>query len=366
MLFTLSGCGPIVRVAPFGERPDSVKPGSLLGPFEGQVVDADSGQPLAEALVFCSWSFDRGMGTPAPEAVRAYAAQTDVDGRYLIPQLRSFPQGLTTRLARFSLVIYRKGYVGYRNDRVFGQTRARHDFSQWNNLVRLARWSPELSHAQHLLFLGGGRPLEAASEWEVLAAAAELDGGGRRPTLGGIQVTPLPTGARVRLDASALLSSDEVRTVTGYQGAFTTGRLAGERSEAYDSFHLRATDRPERYDVALRVWRPGGDKLIAKYEEILKALPGSKQNDEIADRSFHVTQGEILGLGFVDKSSETVVLLTCGRGQCTKESQLLELGKVIEKNLSKLPPPPGVEPGAEKGPASAPSPGGDDDEEGTP
>ena len=339
----LAGCGPIVRVAPFVERPDSIKPGSLLGPYDGQVVDADTQQPLAEALVSCTWAFDRGLGTPAPDTHRTYAQKTDVDGRYHIPALRSFPQGLTARLARVSFVVYKKEYVAYRHDHVFPEERQRSDFAQRGNLVKLARWSPELSHAQHLLFLGGGQGLEAASSWEVLAAAAELDQGNLRlgvapgGELGSATSRPTATSTP-SLDASVLLSSDDVREVTGYSGQFTAGRLAGERSSGYDSFHLRAVERPERYDVALRLWRPGAGKLNGRYEELLNTLPGSKQNDEVADRSFTVRQGEILGLGFLDRAREAVVLLTCGRGQCTKESQLLELGQRVAKNLSKLPP----------------------------
>ena len=31
-----------------------------------------------------------------------------------------------------------------------------------------------------------------------------------------------------------------------------------------------------------------------------------------------------------------VVLLTCGRGQCTEDKHLLELGNIIQKNLVRL------------------------------
>lgn len=348
----LGACGPIVRVAPFSERPDSVKPGSLLGPFDGQVVDADTQQPLPDAVVSCSWGFDRGVGTAAPDLSRTYATRTDVDGRYRIPALRSFAQGLSARLARLSFVIYKKEYVAYRQDLVFPQRRPRFDFAQRGNLVKLSRWSPELSRVQHLLFLGGGPELEAASSWEAMVAAAELDRGGPAtlPAAGAgltaAATRPAPATAPALLDASLLITSDDVRAVTGYSGAFSTGRLGGPRTASYDSFHLRAVDRPERYDVAVRVWRPERAKLTARYEELLSSLPGSKQNDEVADRSFTVRQGEILGLGFLDRSSETVVLLTCGRGQCTKESQLLQLGRTVEKNLSRLAPPPPDEEGA--------------------
>jgi hypothetical protein len=326
--------------------------------------------------VVCSWAFERGLGTSAPEAVRQYTARTNLDGRYHVPALRNFPQGLTTRLARFSLVVYKKEYVAFRHDRAFtGVGRGAqsqpaagrpncaecgprvedaaagrpNSFSQLGNVVRLARWSPELSRARHLLFLGG-RAAERASAWEALAAAAELDGQAAGAGLGAgiaIATAPLPPATRSapRLDASVLLSSDDVRAVTAYAGSFTTGRLDAQRSDEYDTFHLRAVDKPERYDVAVRLWRPSAEKLTAKYEEILRALPGSKQRDELGDRSFTVAQGEILGLGFLEREVGVVVLLTCGRGQCTKEAHLTKLAERVEKNLSRLPQAPEQEEG---------------------
>lgn len=344
LLLTLAGCGPIVKTASFSQRPDSVSPGSLLGPFEGQVVDADTQRPLSEALVMCTWAFDRGLGTPAPEAARAYATPTSADGRYVVPRLRSFPTGLTTRLARVSLLVYKKGYVAYRHDQVFGQPRGWTIFSQMDNTIRLARWSPELSHARHLLFLGNGPALDQASDWEVLTAAAELDGSTatRMAITPGLSVpptTPRPEGGSL-LDAGVLLSSDEVRAVTGYEGRFSVERLPGERSGLYDTLHLRALEKPERYDVAIRLWRGPPPTLAEKYEEVLKALPGSKQTDEVGDRSFTATEGEILGLGFLDRNASVVILLTCGRGQCSKAGQLLRLAERVEKNIGRLPSPP--------------------------
>ena len=272
--------------------------------------------------------------------MRVREVRTDADGRYRVAVLKQLPVGLSTRLTRFSLLVYKKGFVAYRHDRTFGQGRPRTSFSQYRNRVRLARWSPELSHARHLLFVGNAPAVAAASSWEVAAAAAEL--GGQRPP----KRTPLsvpvgvptePSGTTARLDASVLLSSDEVRAVTGYTGAFVPGRLAGRRTRSYDTFHLRAKDRPERYDVAIRLWRLGADTLTGKYEEILEALPGSKQNDEVGDRSFSVVQGEILGFGLMERDASALVLLTCGKGQCTKPEHLLALARRVHANLRKLP-----------------------------
>ena len=340
LLFLLvGGCGPIVQGARFPQRPDSVKVGSLLGPFEGRVLDADTKRPIVDAVVVCSWAFVRGMGNAAAEAMRAMETTTDVDGHYRFPALRNLPIGLTTRLSRFSLVAYKKGYAAYRHDRNFGQQQRHRTFSQHNNRVMLSRWSPELSHARHLLFLGGHPAIRAASNWELLAAAAELDSGGTRAGLvSGLRAIPgSTTGGKYRLDARVLLSSDDIRTITGYTGAFTEGRLQGARSEHYDTYHFHAKDRPERYDVAIRLWRLDVDKLTAEYEKLLKQLPGSRQTDEVADRSFSVLQGEILGMGFLSRTSSVLVLLTCGRGQCTANDHLQKLAKKVLENTSKLP-----------------------------
>ena len=366
MLFlAASGCGPIVQGARFPQRPDSVKTGSLLGPFEGQVLDADTRRPISDAVVVCSWAFVRGMGNSSAEATRAMETTSDVDGRYWFPTLRNLPLGLTTRLSRFSLVVYKKGYAAYRHDRTFSQRRLHRTFAQRNNQVMLSRWSPELSHARHLLFIGGHPAIRAASKWELLAAAAELDGGSPRTLVSGVRSMPgAGASGKFRLDAKVLLSSDDIRAITSYIGAFAEGRLQGPRSESYDTYHFHAKDRPERYDVALRLWRLDDDKLTAKYESLLKQLPGSKQTDEVADRSFTVLQGEIMGLGFLSRTSSSLVLVTCGRGQCTADDHLQRLAKKILENSSKLPglddddiqlgPPRGKAPVMEEGPLSGP------------
>ena len=358
----LGACGPIVQRAPFPQRPDSVKDGSVIGPFEGRVLNTDTDQPIADALVWCSWAFERGVGNSAAETVRTAFTLTDADGRYRLRPLRRFPQGLSTRLATFSLIVYKKGFVAYRHDRVFNQKRRRRTFAQLANEVRLSRWSPELSHAEHLLFIGVAPPLRKASQWEVPLAAAELAGQRTRPALVPSMAPPMPPqGDRKLLDASNLLSSDDVRSITGYTGAFRQGRLAGERSGTYDTFHLRALDRPERYDVAVRLWRAPESALTEKYEEVLNKLPGSKQKDEVGDRSFSVQQGEILGLGFLERAHSVVVLVTCGHGQCTKPDHLLKLARKVEKNLSKLKLAQPV--GPQRQPATKPAPDTEDDEE---
>ncbi|MCK5798570.1 MAG: hypothetical protein KAI47_15365, partial [Deltaproteobacteria bacterium] len=183
ILLVAPGClGPIVTRAPFPQRPESVKRGSRLGPFEGRVLDADTQKPLEKTRIWCSWAFNRGIGTPAPEATRSFETVTDPDGHYLVPRLKTLPLGLSTRLAHFTLIAYRRGYVAYRHEwRFSAPGRHRRDFSQLANVIRLTRWSSELSHAKHWLYLGGPPSIRSMSPKDLLAAAADLAAASHRP-----------------------------------------------------------------------------------------------------------------------------------------------------------------------------------------
>ena len=65
----LSACGPVVENAPFSARPDTLRPGDLLGPFDGLVVDSETDRPLAGAAVSGAWAFERGIGLQGTAAI---------------------------------------------------------------------------------------------------------------------------------------------------------------------------------------------------------------------------------------------------------------------------------------------------------
>src|SRR5262245_26181041 len=157
-----AGCAmPHVRPAPFRERPDSVSSGDLRGPFDGRVVDGDTGRPVQGALVYASWSFIEGFGLNSPSGYREHLATTDANGRYRVPRLDGMPGGGSIRLADFHMVVYKKGYVAYRSDRRFDDLGTRTDFTQKNHKVPLERWRSDLSHVKHLRYVGGGAALAA-------------------------------------------------------------------------------------------------------------------------------------------------------------------------------------------------------------
>ena len=141
------------RTAPFRSHPDSADAGSLMGPFSGRVTDSSSGDPVAGALVYGTWTYQVGSGAQQPAGFQEAVASTDANGHYTLKRPPSPPDG---RLTDFQLVIYKRGYVAYRSDRRFSDLGPRLDFAQTSNRVAMERWHSELSHVRHLRYIGGG------------------------------------------------------------------------------------------------------------------------------------------------------------------------------------------------------------------
>jgi hypothetical protein len=335
----LTACGPLIEPAAFPVRPDSVRSADLLGPYDGMVVDADSDRPVAGATVAASWAFESGIGFHAPAGTREVVVETGTDGRYAIPRLDDLPEGASARIRRFTLVVYHRGSVGWRSDRIFPGRNLRRDFSQRGARIRLDRWQPSFRHATNLVFLGGGAKVRAAAAWELQAAALELDGERvpvTRPRMEGTAATTLSP-----LDISKLLSDDEIRGVTGYVGKFEDGKLTDlPTTEFYDSRHFKALGKPESYDVGLRVWRLGSAASEVQYTKLMGTLPDAKATDEVGDGSFRAREGALAGLVYLVRERGVVVSLTCGSAQCPEPAQLAKLAKLVESRLPDLPPEP--------------------------
>ena len=336
------GCGSIIDRAPFSVRPDSLEPGDLMGPFDGQVVDAESDRPLAGVIVQGSWAFDRGVGLRAPAGTSEVTTETGADGRYRLPLLKQIPSGGSTHVGKFTLIAYKRGYVGWRSDRLFPEGQRRRDFSQRANRVRLVQWQDTNLHHQHLMFLGGGSVVRAAASWEAQAATAELDG--EKPVFG-VPVIATTETRRGALDAKGLLSADEIRGVTGYAGEFDTATLTDlPTTEFYDSRHFKARGKDEGFDVAIRVWRLGEVGAEAQYRKLLAELPGAKSVDELGDASLRASVGVIDGLAFLGRERGLVVSVTCGKSQCPESDMVLRLARLIEGHLADLEVAPKTEP----------------------
>jgi hypothetical protein len=317
-----------VYQADFQKRSDDAEAADLLGPFTGRVTDAGTDKPVPGALVYASWEFVRGVGFLAPAGAVTEVLRTDRDGRYVIPRLARLPSGATTAVARFRLIVYLRGYVAYRSDRVFPGDERRYDFVQQDNAVRLERWNPELSHVDHLRFVGGGPEVAQAMAWEIQAAAAALEG--RAPSA----EPRTPARPTAWLDASALLDASDLDGASGT--TFTVGRLVDlPRTERYDSRHFKVDRVDERRDVAIRVWRLG-DQADRHYDRLRTAYPSARPTDEIGDRSFRSGTGDIGAVVFVVRKVGVVVSLTCGRELCPDDAAVVKLARLIASRLDRL------------------------------
>jgi hypothetical protein len=327
----VGGCAPVVAQAPFPARPDGAEAGDLLGPFSGRVVDASTQKPLSGAVVFASWGFDTGRGLVSPSGGDSLSVETDSDGRYVVPRLPNVPRG-RDRVARFTLVVYKPGYIAWRSDRRFDDHSARRDFAQHNAVARLDRFPAGGSHVKHLRFAGGAGAIKRAMAGEIVQASLELSG---------LQVTPTgeePSGGGPLLDVTALLSADELRAVTGYGGAFEAGRLGDlPQTSSYDSRHFKAVGKPESYDAAIRVWRPATAVAAQqRWEKVLQEVPNVEVKNELGDQSLRGHDGKILAVAALDKGRRLVVQLTCGVDQCRDHAQAVALLKRILARADKL------------------------------
>lgn len=359
------GCGPIVRPARFAGARDRVTDVTLEGPFDGQVVDETTAEPIQGAAVVAVWSYDQGDGLQAPSGSEVVEVKTDQAGRYRIPHApRHRGAARPLRMVSFQLVVYKRGYVGYRSDRLLDGT-PRNDFAQRHNRVQLRKWRDTDSHAQHLVFLAAPAAVAKLSAWEREAANVDL-----YRELGGEAAGPAPAApgepkaALQVLDARRLLTPEDVRRRTGYTDAFEVKELGDlARTHFYHGVHLQAVDRDEVWDVALRVWKdpPGG--LAPVVETFEATLPQVKVGSEITPETWIYDSEEVRAVAFLDRDRNVGVLLTCGAMQCVDIETAIILAGFVHGNLDALElvdaprdPAPGEPKAGRDEPAKAPEP----------
>ena len=324
-----AACVPLeARPAPFRARPDSIVRGDLRGPFTGRVSTETPIARCREPSSTRRGASSRGRDLTAPHGYREWIGSTDSLGLYRVPRLDSSSR--ENRLADFHLVVYKRGYVAFRSDRRFDDLGPQTEFSQMGATVTLVRWRPEMSHAKHLRYVGGGPALAALTSWEIPDAVAELSGA--KPGAGAEKERLAELPPSERLDASKLLAAADIKQLTGFEGAFDAAELGDEPpSDHYDTVHLQARGKDESYDVALRLWRYPPADATKQYDRLTRELPGAQAKNEIADRSLRASTpaGDILGLAFLDSKRGLVVLIQCGASQCRTHETVLGIARII-------------------------------------
>jgi hypothetical protein len=302
------------------------------------VTDAQAGRPIAGAVVWVSWRFCEGTSVCIPAGTDTWSGETDADGRYVVPRLTRFPGAV--RLDGLTLVVYKRGFVVYRSDRIL-LTRAdetkedvtvpRRDFAQTQNVVRLERFPENGSHAEHLAFAGGSGALRAAMRAEALQAS--LDSAS----------TP---NAPAALDATALLSVEELRQISGSLDEMLIDRLDDRpRTVRYDSAHFRAQGRGEEFDAAFRVtlFDTAGD-ADKDYEAQLAELPHGQALDPVptglGTRAARGQDGDsetgIVGLLVLDRAQRATILFTCGVGLCHGNEAIEAIARKVIGRLPRV------------------------------
>lgn len=342
-------CAPVVRPTPFKGARTQVTDTSLLGPFDGQIVDEATGEPIQDAVVVGVWSYDRGDGFISPSGSETISVQTDEAGRYRIGRAPLRKRGASLRLVSFQLVVYKRGYASYRSDALFEagvRAGARRDFTGRHNRIELEKWRERDSHAEHLMFLAPPREVVRVARWERQQANLDLYAalGGQVETEGGPTGPSKPTPgeptppADMWLDALGLIYPEDVAMRTGYDGDFAVEDLGDfPRTSFYHGVLLRAVDQEEEYDFSYRVWhRPSGglDPVIDIFRENLPVDVGPEVTPETWVYEEPGTQ--FRGVAFIDRELETGVLVSCGPAQCIDLETAIILAKYIHGRLDRL------------------------------
>jgi hypothetical protein len=125
---------------------------SCYADITGIVVDAETGQPIEGAVAFVEWTATKGLpGLTHHETYKVTEAETDRNGKFRVPTTYNLLVDPPT------VVIYKAGYVAWRNDFIFPGWTKRADFRYGNNIIfRLEQFNERFSHEEHHSFMSYG------------------------------------------------------------------------------------------------------------------------------------------------------------------------------------------------------------------
>jgi hypothetical protein len=114
--------------------------------LRGQVLDAQTGQPIPGAVVLGVWTKAGGMpGLVHTDLVGVREAETDGEGRFEVERLGGL-------FVEESVTVYRFGYIGWNSEFTFPPL-GRRDKAAVPTEVRLTPFPPGESHREHMRFM---------------------------------------------------------------------------------------------------------------------------------------------------------------------------------------------------------------------
>ena len=282
---------------------------------------------LPGAIVQASWAFETGRGLVAPAGGAVTTVATDNDGHYFIDRLADLPSA-RARVIGVTIVVYQRGYVAYRSDRVFdnalGGARARTDFAQQQQpgqarsldqraVARQARaLRRRLGPAQARARQRGGRGEPGADARArrkpgrapppSRAQAPPLDA--ERPALRSTSCAPSPATRRPHRRAAGRSADDADLRQPPLQG----GRQARDLRRRAARLEAVAGRRRRALRQAAR---PRCRTPSARTRSAISSLRGF--------------DGRIVAVAAVDHAHGVVIELTCGLDQCRDADQAAAL-----------------------------------------
>lgn len=117
----------------------------------GTVVDSETGEPIEGAVVLVEWTKTKGVGLTYHEVHKIIEVVTDKDGRFII-------SGTYSPLVDPPVVvIYKRGFIAWRNDFIFPGWEKRTDFKYEGGVtIKLELFKEGYSREQHHYFMGSG------------------------------------------------------------------------------------------------------------------------------------------------------------------------------------------------------------------
>lgn len=129
--------------------PSAACTGPISGkPITGKIVDAETGKPIAGAILLVEWTKTHGFGNTYTTSEKVVEIFSDMNGIVKIP-------GYDVRFVNEpDITIYKPSYVAWNNQWIFPDTRNRTDFEWKNNYVfRLDKFKEGYSYDKHEGFI---------------------------------------------------------------------------------------------------------------------------------------------------------------------------------------------------------------------
>lgn len=120
--------------------------------ISGRVIDAETQMPIEGAVVLAQWTDSHGIGLTYHTVHKIIETETNKDGTFSLSGVYS------PFVDPPVLIIYKNGYVAWRNDFVFPEYKKQTDYDVWKNryTYKLDRFKDEYSKNKHQSFISLG------------------------------------------------------------------------------------------------------------------------------------------------------------------------------------------------------------------